>query len=294
MPLDENKPTRFTLDDLDNTEQDRIRGRTRNPIVNNNRIEYTFNRLTKMVDDRGINVYWEKSYFCTCRNKMTNAPNPACPYCHGRGISYLEPVQTKLVIQKQKLDEQNTYYGLFSSGTAVATTYPNTLITFRDRITLPDVIISNSLIFDVNEYRVNKGFWMPYNVKNITLAVTEDNQRLAEDVDYTYVPGSNIIRPFEHLIGKNISINVNTVLRYMVADLLKESRYQYTDHQKYQGDPSDEAIFDDLPRKILLQREEAWINHFPMIGDKNPEDVSVFKEEEPNSDPRGPSGFFGG
>lgn len=289
-----NKPTRFTLDDLENTDLDKVKGRTRNPLVDNRRIEYTFDRLTKMVDDRGINVLWEKSYFCTCRNKLSNAPNPSCKYCHGRGISYLQPVDTKLMIQKQSLDEQNTYYGLFSSGTAVATTYPNTMITFRDRITIPDVILSNSLIFDVNRYRVDNGFWMPFDVKSITLAVTEGNKRLVEGVDYSYVGGSNVFYPFDHLIGKNVSINVNTVLRYMVTDFLKESRYQYTDYQKYKDEPSDEMVFDDLPRKMLLQREEAWINHFPMVGNKDPEDVSVFKEEEPNDDPRGPSGFFGG
>ena len=294
MTSDANKPTRFTVDDLDNTNLDRVNGRTRNPIIDSRRLEYTYDRLTKMVDDRGVNVLWEKSYFCTCRNKMTNAPDPSCKYCHGRGIAYLQPEKTKLMIQKQKMDEQNSYYGLFSSGTAVATSYPNTLITFRDRITVPDVIISNSLLFDVNRYRVDNGFWMPYDVKSITLAVTEGNQRLVEDVDYSYVPGTNIIYPFENLIGKNVSLNVNSLLRYMVADLLKESRYQYTDYQKYKSDPEDEAIFDDLPRKFLLQREEAWINHFPMVGDKQTEDVSVFKEEEPNEDPRGPAGFFGG
>lgn len=39
---------------------------------------------------------------------------------------------------------------------------------------------------------------------------------------------TNTIYPNESLIDTNISINMSVTLRYIVIDLLKESRYQYT------------------------------------------------------------------
>lgn len=290
------KPTRFSLDDTKNLDLDPKKGRKHfNPATTtHNAIEFTYGRLTRIIQDRGLKVKWEKAYLCVCRSKTTGAPDPSCKYCHGRGIAYLEPEDTVIAIQKQERDEQNAYFGTYSGGTAVGTTLPNSIVTFRDRITVPEVILGQSIVFDVNNHRMSNGFWLPYDVKEVTLAVTEGNTLLHEGEDYTLDSKSNILYPSEHLDKKNISLNVNTILRYIVTDLLKESRYQYSDYGNY-AEESDGRIFDDLPRKLLLQREDTWVNHAPMSGESpKGEETNVFVDDTEVKDKASFSGFFGG
>lgn len=52
-------------------------------------------------------------------------------------------------------------------------------------------------------------------------------------------------------------MNIEVTLRYIVVDLLKESRYQYTRNNM----PDGTAKFDRMPELLLLKREDAWIGN---------------------------------
>src|SRR5699024_9138242 len=119
------------------------------------RAEFSVDKQYKLIDDRGYRVQWEKSFLCTCRNPMTKAPDPSCRICHGRGTAYLPAKDIVVAIQNQEKSMQNMDLGLYDSGTAIGTSMPDSAITFRDRITLPDVEIQHSLVFDVTQKRIN-------------------------------------------------------------------------------------------------------------------------------------------
>lgn len=254
---------------------------------NSQRLEFDMLRSTRFHDDRGIKVLWEKSYLCTCRNKMSHAPDPSCPICHGKGIAYLEPKETTMIIQSQEKGVVNGDIGLYDSGTAIGSTPNDSRITFRDRVSVPEVLIGQSLLFDVTQRRIDKGMWLSYKVDEIDLVVADDGQVLEEGVGYTFDSTQNLFFPDQSLLGKNISINLESILRYIVIDLLKESRYQYTNKG------TDIETFDSLSKKLLLKREDAWVNPIPFSGDNEDGDVTP----ETTTDPKrtGTSGgFFGG
>src|SRR5690606_35925506 len=110
---------------------------------------------------------WEKSFLCPCRNKDTRQPNQTCKLCHGRGIAYMTPRPIDMIIVSQEKGLANTDLGLIDSGTALGTPQRGERIAFRDRITLPGALVSQSFIFDVTERRIKNGFYMVYDVHEI-------------------------------------------------------------------------------------------------------------------------------
>jgi len=253
--------------------------------VGGNRLEFSVDKQTKLIQDRGVNILWEKSYLCPCRNRMTNAPDTLCPICHGRGIAYLPAKKTMLGIQSQERSTNNTDIGLYDSGTAIGTTLPESKITFRDRITLPEVDVQHSMLFDVTQRRIENGMWLAYDVNKLTYVITDGGEILYEDDDYTFDEEKNLFFPKAKLKGQNISLNIETILRYIVIDLLKESRIQYT--QK--GNPTEKL--EKMPKKLLLKREDAWVNPTPLTMDED--DVPTELQDDPKRI-MSTGGFFGG
>ncbi len=221
------------------------------------RIEFDTTSLQNQMLNRGINVLWERAWLCTCRNPMTQAPKSDCPLCHGRGVAYRPPTEEVVAIQSQEKGMTNMDLGIYDSGTAIGTTALESKISFRDRLSVPDVEIYQSFIFDVNDYRVKNGMFLSYDVKRLDLVFGMDGRELVEGTDYTFDEASNKFYPKEHLINTNVSINMAVTLRYIVIDLLKESRYQYTAFGR--STPQ----FENLPRKLLLKREDIFVDSEP-------------------------------
>lgn len=205
--------------------------------------------LDTHVHNMAIPALWEKSYLCPCRNRETRQPDPSCLVCHGRGIAYMKPKDFTIMIQSQEKGVFNGDLGLIDAGTAIGTPDRSVRIAFRDRITVPDAKVSQSFIFDASQKRIDNGFYMTYDVNEIEF-VTTLGKELVEGEDYTLDLSKNLFFPMQHLLKENISLNILTTLRYMVADLLKEHRY---------GRVSTGNL-EQLQQKLLLKREDLFID----------------------------------
>jgi len=279
-------PTKFTKEDIGGNSV--VPSGT--PVDTGFRHEFDMKGIKHLTGDRGISVFWEKSYICPCRNPMTHAPQADCPICGGRGIAYLPSEQETIAITSQAKGPNGTDLAMYDSGTAIGTTQSNKEISFNDRITVPEVYLSNQIIFDVTSKRIRQGFRIPYDVKEITYIRNVDKV-LVENEDYTLDIDKNIIYPREHLLGENniVSMNMKTALRYVVIDLLKESRYQYTNKD------SEIEQFDNLPKKLLLKREDIFTDQV-YFTDENDEEVAHEQDPKPINKPQreNSNGFFGG
>lgn len=282
-------PTRFNGDKDDYTNPRPNKKAVEKVPRLESRLEFTVDKQTLMVQDRGIKVLWEQSYICTCLSTMTKSPQNDCPICHGRGIAYLPAVEKMIILQSQDRDVSSTDLGLIESGTATATTVPNSLVSFRDRISVPDVSIRQAMLIKVTPKIAKEGYRLPYDINRVLLARTTNGRSLELNKDYRVDMDKNIITPNEEFIGNNISLNLDTILRYIVIDLLKESRYQYSD----KGTAHEEFV--NLPKKLLLRREDAWVDPIPTSMDddyKTPDEEGKGEWEDPKRNMSG--GFFGG
>lgn len=244
------KPTRFTSDsnamEFNKAPEKKTAGA---------RLEFDSGNIRTFVDGRGIKAQWESSWLCTCRNTKTLAPDVNCPICGGKGIAFLPAEEIKIIVQSQEKGVINGDLGLYDSGTAIGTTTIGSGVGFRDRITLPDVLLRQSLIFNIDQKRLERGMKLTYDVKQILLAKGSNGRDLTEGVDFTVDYINNMFYPKETLLGQIVSLNMLTVLRYYVIDFLKENRYQYT--EKNRG--KENAIYESYPKKLLLKREDIFV-----------------------------------
>lgn len=233
------------------------------------RTEFTTDNFRKHVEDRSIKVIWERGYICTCISKTTQSPRATCPKCHGTGVAYRPAQHTFGMIQSQVKGANNIDLGLVDSGTAIFTTRFETRMGFRDRITVPDVVIPQSMVYHITPERQKKGVKLKYDVREVEFITSET--RDLTSADYSIENGKLFVT--EEFQNQNISINVYITLRYIVMDLLKESRYQYSEFGRA------DTTFENLPQKILLKREDTVVTPEPFILD-NMDDEEERKEAE--------------
>lgn len=250
------------------------------------RLEFDTKDMKRFIDDRGIKVLWERAYFCPCLNPDTGHPRVDCPRCHGKGIAYLPPKDTIMAIQSQEKGTNQLDIGILDTGTAIGTTQLEKRISYRDRFTVPEVLMPQQLIYFVSKERIKKGIPLYYDVKEVTYITSNIGNVYDED----YEIKNNRLFLDSKFETSTISLNILMTLRYVVSDILKESRYQYTKFNQPQ------TKFENLPQKLLLKREDVIVLQDPYkVQDGIEEDLEI-KVEDPKATPNKSSlgGFFGG
>lgn len=262
-----------------------------NKDITGMRTEFNTNNLRKFVDDRSIEFIWQRGYICPCVNRHSGAPNPVCPRCYGNGVAFLQPKKSNGIIQSQEKGIRNTEFGLIDTGTAQLTTKFETRMNYRDRITIPNVLVPESMVFYIDERRVKHGINLVYDVKEIELITTFDRE-LSKD---EYTIKDNKLFVDEKFLNQTVSLLVYMTLRYMVIDQTKESRYQYTEFNQ------PKTKFENLPQLVLLKRENIVVNPEPLMFDGDLDSDEVERIEAKINEPMNKvettpkrSGFFGG
>lgn len=256
-------------------------------------------RIAGLIERVGLPTKWEKSIPCPCINPVSGQPKSDCPICRGQGIVYLNPVMLQVAYQSNDKGPVSGQYGLNELGTTIATPQitENGIengISFRDRLTIPNMPIAQSFIFNVTEDRVANGMFIPYKVKTIDTVVTIDDnnklEQLSESNDYTFDAKANAIYIDPRFINQNISINLSAELRYYVSDIQKETRtYQVKKlDQKEVAEGNGNKLLKNYittkidpkthleieyyraPKKLLLKREDLFIDVSDFSANKRP------------------------
>lgn len=233
-------------------------------LGNNTNVEFDISQIFDLINKTGYHAKWERCFLCTCVNSSTGIPKSDCPICHGSGIAYLPATDLSITIQSQGKGVKYQDIGLMDSGSALGTVQVNQYVSFRDRISIPDQMLVQSYLFNMDDNRMKYGMRIPYSVAKFMLVKNSNNEDLVEGVDFSYNRDTHFFKPLSNKVysGVNISMNILVELRYIVVDLLKQARYQYTQSEM----PSGTAKFDRLPQYILLKREDAWIGNVSFTG----------------------------
>lgn len=254
------------------------------------RVEFNTDNFRRFVDDRSIKFIWQQGYICPCISKRTSSPSLTCPRCHGNGVAFMHPVESKGIVQSQQKGVRNMDIGLLDTGTAILTTQFEKRMGYRDRITIPDVYVPQDMVFYIDERRIKNGVNLMYDVKEVTF-ITSNDREMNEN-DYEIIDNKLYVN--EEFTDSTVSMKVLMTLRYMVIDILKEGRYQYTEFQQ----PN--TRFENLPQKVLLKREDVVVNPEPFILESNVDGEEIRKVEAKINDPlnynenRNLGGFFNG
>jgi len=291
------KPT-MLADGFDNTPKTGIDKKTNNQDapINSNELdneqpkkptitdssEFNKANIRSFLNTMGLKTQWEQSFVCPCVNPMTISPDPMCAICHGTGRAYLPAKKdVPIAIVGNNKGKRSTEYGTFDEGEARGTVQADYRVSAWDRITVPDAFVRQQYMFNATEQRVKDGMYIPYDVREIIFAVAmkpndPTSYREVNPVnDYKFDKESNKMYISNDLEGFNISLIINATLRYIVSNVLKELRYQYT-----KTNNAENPVFDELPRLVSLRREEAFVNNIPLI---NPSTSDLTKKADEKS-----------
>src|SRR5699024_6814791 len=210
-----------------------------------------------------------------------------CPRCHGKGIAYLPPKETIMAIQSQEKGTNQLDIGILDTGTAIGIKQLEKSISYRYRFTVPEVLMPQQMVYFVNRDRIKKGIPLYYDVQEVTYITTQDGTIYEED----YKIENNRLYLNEKYENHTVSLKILMTLRYVVSDILKESRYQYTKFNQ------PKSKFENLPQKLLLKREDVIVLQDPYkVNDGIEEDLEI-QVDDPKASASNPSnlgGFFGG
>ena len=228
-------------------------------------VEFNVKNFYAMIEKNGLLSNWEQSFMCPCVNPVTLSPDPDCEICHGTGRGYMPAKKgVRIVIQENGKGKRLNQYGQYDTGTAQGSVQIGYRVSAWDRITVPDFTVRQQYLFNVTEQRTENGHFIPYDVKEILyIAYMDEDKHLkkaTEGVDFTFDRELDKIYPTVNMIGYNMTIVMNVTMRYIVTDVDKELRYQYTERNL------PEKKFDELPRHVILKREEAFVNNIPLVN----------------------------
>ena len=226
------------------------------------------------VISRGIPTLWQQAFICPCIDPETHQANPLCPICHGTWRGYLPAVKdTYVAIQGQDRGTvRSDELGNLDLGTASGTFRASTNVNILDRIIIPSLSVRQNYVFTVTENRYKSGFYIPYDISEIIYIVggkSNSMTDLIENTDYVYKKDEQKIYILNKgLIGSNVSMILKVALRYIVTNVIKDTRYQYN---------HDKKKTEKMPVLATLKRESILTNNIPLVP-KSTEDM----QEEAN------------
>lgn len=262
------------------------------PLKRQNKMpELRVDLVLQHIERLGREVYWEKSFQCPCVDPKTHAPRSNCKVCHGQGIVFKDPYKLRMLMQSDDRGVYNGHYGSQEIRSAIATPQltENGIengISARDRITIQDMPITQTYIFNVTELRLSRGVFIPYSVKNIDEAYSLDANgnllSIGAENTLSYDKDTSMLTVNDNsLLGNNISLVMSVDARYYVADITRETRYAYVtiakgklamvgnyntnlkyqdlygaDFSKLKGN---KPVAVRLPKKLIIRREDLFV-----------------------------------
>jgi hypothetical protein len=104
-------------------ESDASRPKTVDPLFNLHVSEsgQALAKIANHIEASGNLVTWYKAIFCPCRDAQTLHPKFDCELCDGRGIYYVDPQETRVIIQSRMVRREQKSIGVVEMGTCSIT-----------------------------------------------------------------------------------------------------------------------------------------------------------------------------
>src|SRR5690348_1854000 len=107
-------------------------------LANFGRVDFKSDEFDRAIHQKGANIIWQKSMFCSCVDEVTGQADYTCPACLGKSYLFFDPQQIRAVVSGMTGDKDQIPIGLLDVGTAYMTTKSTDQIGFRDRLTFVD------------------------------------------------------------------------------------------------------------------------------------------------------------
>lgn len=199
------------------------------------------------VEERGIQVVWEKCLICPCLSDY-GTPDPYCDSCFGRGYLYTAKSTIPALFTDIQGVPQFLRPGFWLWGTAYVSTPSSVRLAFRDRLILTSYTTTYLETKVVSEGKVVFTLRKPESIEQVAYRDGEGKVVFLTDREYTYRDGE---LTFAATVpnGAKVSVRYSASLVYVVVNLLHEAR----------GWTNEQGKVVTLPNQYLVQREDLVV-----------------------------------
>ena len=183
------------------------------------RVDFVQSEFDNIIQQKGRPVLFEKALQCPCKSPSINQQS-SCKNCGGSGWLFVNPIQTRMVIQRMGLSNDVKAWSEESRGTISVSCRSSEMITFMDRISLMDseAIYNEVLFFKKSTSDPTRYFaFSIYNVKRILymglfLSTATSLRRLVEG-EYSFE--NNIISIPSSILEEIDVIDFSITVKYV-------------------------------------------------------------------------------
>jgi hypothetical protein len=105
----------------------------------NQTVDFDRDAFTRLLDDKGYDVLWEKGVVCPNVPRDGVAPRDHdinCHVCGGFEFVFVDPIKTRMLMHSIRLDQSFYAYGRWDLGQMMVTPLPEFKLNYWDRLTL--------------------------------------------------------------------------------------------------------------------------------------------------------------
>jgi len=205
-------------------------------------------KFDQFVEQHGVPITWEKAIICPCANEV-GIPNPHCPYCYGRGLTYLDPQENLALFTSMEGFPSFAEPGLWIFGVANVSTLSTIKLSTRDRIIINDFETTYIESYPKEGDTITVNF--PIHEIEYLYYIDADGKLTACDpeLDYTFEDHTITWLTTNIPAGNTVSIRYKSFLQYLVMTMLHEAR----------GIKNSSGEVIKLPNQYLVRREDLLI-----------------------------------
>ena len=136
------------------------------PVPNSNRADFNRTDFETLIQQKGRNTILEKAIQCPCKSKDSNQQSN-CKNCGGSGFSFVNPKETRMVLQGMSAKEEFLQNGssLTVTGDLKVTASDTEELAYMDRLTVQD---AEAIFSEVLFFKTKGNITFAYSTYNIT------------------------------------------------------------------------------------------------------------------------------
>lgn len=228
------------------------------------RVDFTTPDFDVLVYNKGVNIVIEKAIVCPC-SKRTKEFQASCMNCQGTGWVFINPVQTKAIVQSINKSTRYKEWSAELVGTVSLTVQSKNKLNYMDKIVLLD---SSSLENEVVLVRSFEGTLFSYTIYPVlsveySFLFTATDQKLLPLIlgtDYTISENKIVYLNEDIKEGDSISFRYFYKLQYNVLDLNHDSR------NSYQLDEKSREQKIELPVSAIARKSHYIMDSLNYLG----------------------------
>lgn len=221
----------------------------------NFRVDFDDVKFNSKIQEKGLNVIWEKMSVCPCRKDINSQAVIGCINCNGTGWYYFDPIKIKALISGAQFSRNFVMWSENLVGSIMVTVDPVYKVGWNDKLTIVDaetVFSEVKQIKILNEDDDKKSIILRYKPTQIisVYSFIDEETKLKKIENEKIIQNENILTINDDELKEtdNLSIVYYYNPVYLITDNLNDYRNTYKKNKNFTEELT------PLPIKVMAKK----------------------------------------